>query len=218
MTVKQITAADAAAMVKTGMTVMIGGFMSCGTPLGIVDALVAAAPKHLTVVANDCGTPGYGIGKLVDAGLIDAMIATHIGRNPAAGRMMGEGKINIKLVPQGTFAEQIRAGGAGLGGILTPTGIGTEVETGKRIIEVDGRSFILETPLRAEIALVRGSIIDKAGNIFYKGTTKNFNPLMAAAADVVIAEAETIVEIGEIEPEFIMTPGIFVDYVVGGHA
>lgn len=213
---KKITAQQAAEFVKDGMTVMIGGFMSNGTPQILMDALVAKGVKNLTVIANDSGTPGDGIGKLIAAGAVKKLIASHIGLNPQTGQLMNEGVIEVCLVPQGTLAEQIRAAGAGLGGVLTPTGLGTEVAAGKQTVTVDGREFLLEKPLRADVALLRGSVIDEDGNIFYKGTTRNFNPMMATAADVVIAAAEQIVPAGDIQGENVVTPGIFVDYVVGG--
>lgn len=213
---KKITAQQAAEFVKDGMTVMVGGFMSNGTPQILMDALVAKGVKDLTIIANDSGTPGDGIGKLIAAGAVKKLIASHIGLNPQTGQLMNEGVVEVCLVPQGTLAEQIRATGAGLGGVLTPTGLGTEVAAGKETVTVDGREFLLEKPLRADVALLRGSIIDEDGNIFYRGTTRNFNPMMATAADIVIAAAEQMVPAGGIRGENIATPGIFVDYVVGG--
>ena len=211
-----ISAQQAADLVKDGMTVMIGGFMSNGTPEILMDALVNRGAKNLTVIANDTGTPGTGIAKLIAAGAVTRLIATHIGLNPQTGQLMNEGKLEVTLVPQGTLVEQIRAGGAGLGGVLTPTGLGTSVADGKDVITVDGRDYLLEKPIRADIALLRGSVVDEDGAIFYKGTTRNFNPLMATAADVVIVAAEKLVPIGGIAGENIVTPGIFVDYIVEG--
>lgn len=213
---KKITAQQAAEFVKDGMTVMVGGFMSNGTPQILMDALVAKGVKNLTIIANDSGTPGDGIGKLIAAGAVKKLIASHIGLNPQTGQLMNEGVVEVCLVPQGTLAEQIRAAGAGLGGVLTPTGLGTEVAAGKQTVTVDGTEFLLEKPLRADVALLRGSVIDEDGNIFYKGTTRNFNPMMATAAEIVIAAAEQIVPAGGIQGENVATPGIFVDYVVGG--
>lgn len=203
-------------MVKDGMSIMIGGFMSNGTPEILMDALVERGVKNLTVIANDTGTPGTGIAKLIAAGAVKKLIASHIGLNPQTGQLMNEGALEVVLVPQGTLAEQIRAGGAGLGGVLTPTGLGTSVAEGKQVVTVDGRDYLLETPIRADVALLRGSVVDKDGSMLYKGTTRNFNPLMATAADVVIAAAEELVEIGAIPGENIVTPGIFVDYIVEG--
>lgn len=218
---KIITREEAASQIKDGMTIMVGGFLSNGTPEGLMDVMVEKGVKDLTIIANDGGTPGTGIAKLIAAGLVKKLIATHIGMNPQVGQFMNEGKLEVALVPQGSMAEKIRAGGAGLGGILTKTGLGTEVMTGKDIVVVDGEKFLLETPLHADLALIRGSFIDELGNTIYKGTTQNFNPLMATAADTVIAEAETIVPAGSLNGEHIHTPSIFVDYVVsfaGGDA
>lgn len=213
---KQIDAKEAAGLVKDGMTVMIGGFMSNGTPEILIDALVEKGVRNLTVISGDAGTPGKGIGKLVDAGAIKKLIASHIGLNPIAGRLMNEGSMEVILVPQGTLVECIRAGGAGLGGVLTPTGLGTSVANGKEIITVDGREYLLEKPLKADVALLRGSVVDSVGNIFYKGTTRNYSPFMAMAAETVIVAAEEIVPAGDIPGENVVTPGILVDYVVGG--
>lgn len=213
---KKITAEQAADFVKDGMTVMIGGFMSNGTPQILMDALVAKGVKDLTIIANDSGTPGDGIGKLIQAGAVKKLIASHIGLNPQTGQLMNDGIVEVTLVPQGTLAERIRAAGAGLGGVLTPTGLGTEVAAGKEVVVIDGKEFLLEKPLHADVALLRGSIIDEEGNIFYKGTTRNFNPMMATAASIVIAAAEEMVPAGGIPGENVVTPGIFVDYVVGG--
>jgi acetate CoA/acetoacetate CoA-transferase alpha subunit len=213
---KQIDAAEAVRMIPDGATLMIGGFMSNGTPEILMDALVEKGIKNLTVIANDAGTTGTGIGKLIAAGAVRKIVASHIGLNPMAGQMMGEGKLEVDLVPQGTLIEQIRAGGAGLGGVLTPTGLGTDVAVGKKVVRIDGRDFLLEKPMRADFALLRGSIADEGGNVFYKGTTRNFNPVIAMAADVVICAAEQLVPQGEIPAESVATPGIFVDYIVGG--
>lgn len=213
---KQIDAKQAAEFVRDGMTVMIGGFMSNGTPEILMDALVGRGVRDLTVIANDAGTPGTGIAKLITAGAVKKLIASHIGLNPETGRLMNEGALEVILTPQGTLAEQIRAGGAGLGGVLTPTGLGTDVAKGKQVIEVNGKDYLLEKPLRADVALLRGSVVDEGGNVLYKGTTRNFNPMMATAADIVIVAAEEFVHSGEIAAESIATPGIFVDYIVGG--
>lgn len=215
---KQIDARQAADYVCDGMTVMIGGFMSNGTPEILMDALVEKGVKDLTVIANDTGTPGTGIAKLIAAGAVKKLIATHIGLNPQTGELMNEGKLDVTLVPQGTLAEQIRADGAGLGGVLTPTGLGTAVADGKETIAVNGRQYLLELPIRADVALLRGSVVDEDGNTFYRGTTRNFNPLMATAADLVIMAAEELVPVGGIDGENVVTPGIFVDYIVGGEA
>lgn len=213
---KLITVDEAMNYVHDGQTIMIGGFMTCGTPEILMNALVAKGIKNLTVIANDSGVAGKGIGKLISARMIMKLIASHIGLNPETGAQMSANELEVTLVPQGSLAEMIRAGGAGLGGVLTPTGVGTEVENGKQKITINGIEYLIELPLKADVALIRGSIVDKAGNVFYNATTKNFNHLMATAADIVICAAEKIVEIGELDPNYVTTPGIFVDYIVGG--
>lgn len=213
---KLISVEEAVDKVKDGMTLMIGGFLGVGTPETIVDALVAKNVKNLTIIANDTSFVDKGLGKLIANKQVKKVIASHIGTNKETGRQMNEGEILVELVPQGTLAEQVRAGGAGLGGVLTPIGIGTVVEDGKRKIEVDGKDYLLEKPLRADIALVFGTKVDKKGNTFHNATTRNFNPLMAMAADMVIMEAQELVEVGAIDPHYVMTPGVFVHYIVGG--
>lgn len=213
---KKIDAKQAAALIRDGMTVMVGGFFALGTPKRLIDALLEGGAKDLTIISNDAGTPDLGVGKLIAAHRVKRLIASHIGKNPLARQLMEEGQMDISLVPQGTLAERIRAAGAGLGGVLTPTGIGTEVAKGKDIVVVDGKEYLLEKPIHADAALVCGSVVDESGNIFYWGATRNFCPLMATAAKLVIAGAEEIVPIGAIAPENIVTPGIFVDYIVGG--
>lgn len=213
---KIISAEKAARLVKDGDSVMVGGFMSVGTPEILMDELVKQKIGNLHIIANDSGSPGKGIGKLVTAGLVKKETVSHIGLNPETGSKMSSGEMEVTLVPQGSLAEMIRAGGAGLGGVLTPTGLGTDVEKGKQKVTVNGKEYLLEEPLKADVALIRGSIVDKAGNVFYNSTTRNFNPMMATAAAIVIVAAEKIVEVGEIDPNYVMTPGIFVDYIVGG--
>jgi acetate CoA/acetoacetate CoA-transferase alpha subunit len=213
---KLVSIEQAVDQIKDGMTVMIGGFLGVGNPHKVIDALVAKGVKDLTIIANDTAFPEVGIGKLVVNKQAKKIIASHIGTNPETGRQMNEKETEVVLVPQGTLAEQVRAGGAGLGGFLTPTGIGTVVEEGKQKIEIDGKEYLLELPLKADIALVAGSIVDKKGNVYYSKSTRNFNPLVAMAADVVIVEAEKVVEVGELDPNNVMTPGIFVDYIVRG--
>lgn len=202
--------------VKDGMTIMLPGFMGVGTPETLVDGLIEKGVKDLFLICSDTATPERGNGKLIVNNRVKKLIASHIGTNKITGQKMNAGEIEVTLIPQGTLAERIRAGGAGLGGILTPTGIGTVVEEGKQRIEVNGKEYLLELPLRADVALIRGSKVDKAGNVWYRGATRNFNPMMATAADIVIVEAEEIVEVGEIDPNDIVTPGIFIDYVVKG--
>lgn len=202
--------------VKDGMTIMIGGFMGVGTPEHIIDAMLKKGVKDLTIIANDTGFPDKGIGKLIINKQVKKVIASHIGLNPETGRQMNAKEIEVDLVPQGTLAEQIRCGGSGIGGFLTETGVGTIVEEGKEKIKVGGKEYLLELPLRADVAIVGGSIVDKKGNTFYNGSTRNFNPLIATAADIVIVGAEKLVEVGELDPNHVMTPGIFVDHIVGG--
>lgn len=213
---KLMTVDEAVNHIKDGMTLMIGGFMGVGTPESIIDAMVEKNIKGLTIIANDTAFPDRGIGKLIANGNVKKVIATHIGTNPETGRQMNEKIIEVVLIPQGTLAEQIRAGGAGLGGILTPTGIGTVVEEGKQKITMNGRDYLLEAPIRADMALLKGAKVDKAGNIIYNKSTRNFNPLIATAADFVMVEADEIVEVGDIDPNFVMTPSILVDVIVKG--
>lgn len=211
---KLVSMEEAVSHVKDGMTVFIGGFLGVGTPEKIIDALVAKGVKDLTVIGNDTGFPDKGIGRLVVNNQVKKVIASHIGTNPETGRRMQTGEMEVELAPQGTLAERVRAGGNGLGGILTPTGIGTIVEEGKEIITVDGKKYILEKSLRADVALLNGSVVDELGNVIYAKTTKNFNPMMATAADTVIVFAEKLVKVGEIDPDHVMTSRIFVDYIV----
>lgn len=211
---KLVSMEEAISHVKDGMTVFIGGFLGVGTPEKIIDALVEKGVKDLTVIGNDTGFPDRGIGRLVCNNQVKKVIASHIGTNPETGRRMHTGEMEVELCPQGTLAERIRAAGNGLGGILTPTGVGTVVEEGKQVIEVDGKKYLLEKPLKADVALLNGSVVDELGNIIYAKTTKNFNPMMATAADTVIVFAEKLVKVGEIDPDHVMTSRIFVDYIV----
>lgn len=213
---KVISIKEAVDKVKDGMTVMIGGFLANGTPEKLIDALIEKGVKNLTLICNDSGFPDRGVGKMVVTKKFSRMIVSHIGTNPETANQMNSGETIVDLVPQGTLAERIRCAGAGLGGFYTPTGIGTEVEEGKEKKTIDGKEYIFEMPLRADVALLFGSIVDKKGNIVYNKTMKNFNPVMATAADTVIVQAEKIVEVGEIDPEQVMTSGIFVNYIVGG--
>lgn len=213
---KIITVDEATGLIHANMTLMIGGFMAVGTPEILMDGIVEKRIKDLTVIANDSGVPGKGIGKLVTAKLLKRLVASHIGLNPETGAQMNAGELDVELVPQGSLAEKIRSGGMGLGGVLTPTGIGTDIENGKEKLTIQGKEYLLELPLRADVALIRGSIADKAGNVYYNATTRNFNPMMAMAADIVIVGAEKIVEVGELDPNYVMTPAAMVDYIVGG--
>jgi acetate CoA/acetoacetate CoA-transferase alpha subunit len=211
---KTISLHDAVAMIPDGARLMIGGFMGVGTPERVVDELVRQRKRDLTVIANDNAMPGVGIGKLVSAGLVRKTIASHIGLNPETQKKMLAGDMEVELVPQGTLIERIRAAGFGLGGVLTPTGVGTVVEEGKQRIKVDGKPFLLETALRADFALVQAFLADYIGNLQYVLTARNFNPVIAMAADTVIVEAENIVPVGVIPPDHVMTPAPIVDYLI----
>lgn len=203
-------------LLKDGMTLMIGGFLGCGTPEGLIDLIIEMDIRELTIIGNDTSFVNKGIGRLVANGNASKVIVSHIGTNPESGKRMNEGTMEVELSPQGTLIERIRAGGSGLGGVITPTGVGTIVEAGKQKIVLEGKEYLIEMPLRADVALVYASMSDTFGNSYYKGTTKNFNPIIALAADTVIVEAEEIVEAGEINPEVVMTPGVLVDFVVKG--
>ncbi|MGO1368660.1 CoA transferase subunit A [Senegalia sp. (in: firmicutes)] len=213
---KQISIEEAIAKIEDGMSIMIGGFLGVGSPNQLIDALVEKNVKDLTIIANDTSFVDLGIGKLVANKQVKKVIATHIGTNKETGRQMNEKELDVELVPQGTLVERIRAAGFGLGGVLTPTGLHTIVEEGKQKIEVDGKEFLLEKPLKADVALLKGDLVDKKGNIVYDKTARNFNPTMATAAETVIVEAEKIVEIGDIDPENVITPSLFVNYIVAG--
>jgi acetate CoA/acetoacetate CoA-transferase alpha subunit len=214
---KVISVNEAVDMIHDGMTIMVGGFLGCKNPFKIVDAIVEKGVKDITLIANDTSFPEVGIGKLIVNKQVKKLIASHVGTNKETGNQMNSGEMQVELVPQGTLAERIRAAGAGLGGVLTPTGLGTIVAEGKTIVEVDGKDYLLEKPLKADIALIVGAKVDKKGNVRYAKATRNFNPLMATAADIVIVEADEIVEAGGIDPDDVMTPGIFIDYIVGGN-
>jgi acetate CoA/acetoacetate CoA-transferase alpha subunit len=211
---KTIPLKQAVGMIPDGASLMVGGFMGVGTPERLVDEIVLQGKCNLTVIANDTAKPGTGIGKLVSAKLIRTAVVSHIGLNPEAQEQMLAGQMSIELVPQGTLAERIRAGGYGLGGILTPTGVGTVVEQGKRKIDVDGTEYLLERPLRADFALVHAFLADYLGNLAYALTARNFNPLMAMAGATVIVVAEHIVPVGLIAPDHVITPAPLVDYIV----
>jgi acetate CoA/acetoacetate CoA-transferase alpha subunit len=211
---KAVSAEEAVAMIPNGASVMVGGFMGIGTPERLLDELVRQKKTGLSLISNDAAVPGKGVGKLFDGEQVSRMIGTHIGLNPNVQRQMLGKQITVDLIPQGTFVERIRAGGCGLGGVLTPTGVGTLVEQGKQKMEVDGKPYLLETALRADFALVHAFLADYAGNLSYALTARNFNPVMAMAADTVIVTAEHIVPIGVIAPDHVVTPGPLVDYLV----
>jgi len=209
-----ISIAEAARKVKDGMTIMVGGFIGCGAPGRLLKEIRLHGVKELTLIANDTGILGDELSQLVVDHCFKKVIATHIGTNKETGRQMHAGELEVQLVPQGTLAEQIRAAGAGLGGVLTPTGVGTVVEEGKQKLVVGGIEYLLELPISADIALIKAHKGDRAGNLVYHGSARNFNPVMATAAKTVIAQVDEIVEIGEIKPDEVVTPGIFVDYLV----
>ncbi|NDW11863.1 CoA transferase subunit A [Bacteroides sp. 214] len=211
---KLIEPCEAVSKIKDGMTLMIGGFLANGTPHKLIDALIASGVKNLTIVCNDTSYPDRGIGRLIAAKQVKKLYTSHIGTNPLSSEQMNSGELEIEFCPQGSLAERVRAGGNGLGGILTPTGLATMVADGKQIINVDGKDYLLEKPIRADVALIKGSKGDTSGNLTYYGTSQNFNPLMATAADLVIAEVDELLEVGTIAPENVRTPAIFVDYIV----
>ncbi len=211
---KTIPIDEAVSMIPDGASLMIGGFMGCGTPEPLMDELLRQGKGELTVIANDTAQPGVGIGKLVHAKLVRRAIVSHIGLNPETQQQMLAGELEVQLVPQGTLIERIRAGGSGLGGVLTPTGVGTVVEEGKQKICVNGRPYLLETALRADYALVHAFVCDYLGNLAYALTARNFNPLMATAADTVIVYADQVVPVGVLAPDLVVTPAPLVDYVI----
>ena len=211
---RTVSAEEAVAMIPNGARLMVGGFMGVGTPERLVDELVRQQKSELSLVCNDAAVPGRGVGKLIDAALVSTLTASHIGLNPKAQAQMMANSISVDLVPQGTLVERIRAGGCGLGGVLTPTGVGTIVEEGKRRIEIDGKAFLLETALRSDFALIHAFLADYEGNLAYALTARNFNPVMAMAADTVIVTAENIVPVGVIAPDHVVTPAPLVDYLV----
>ena len=213
---KVIPMQEAISLIKDGDTLMVGGFMANGTPENLVDALVASGRKNLTLICNDSGLPDKGVGKLVVNKQFSKIIASHVGLNKETGKQMASGETEVDLVPQGTLVERIRAAGYGLGGVLTATGLGTLVEEGKQKVEVDGKTYLLEKPLSADVALLYASKVDKAGNMVYKGSENNFNHVMASAAKITIVQAGELVETGAIDPNIVGTPGIFVNYVVEG--
>ena len=210
---KQISLQETAALVKDGMSVMVGGFLGVGSPCQILDALVEKGVKDLTLIANDTAYDEVAHGKLVANHQVKKAIVSHTGTNKETAAQKNAGTLEVEYVPQGTLAERIRAAGAGLGGVLTPTGLGTIIAEGKPVISIDGKDYLLEKPLRADIALLRANIVDEEGNMVFLGTTNNFNPLMAMAADIVVVEAEKVVKAGEIKPECVHASGIFVDYI-----
>jgi acetate CoA/acetoacetate CoA-transferase alpha subunit len=211
---RTIPVEKAVAMIPDGAIIMVGGFMGVGTPERLIDECVRQKKRDLTVIANDTAIPGRGIGKLIDAGLVSRTVASHIGLNPETQRQMIAKQMEVDLVPQGTLIERIRAGGFGLGGVLTPTGIGTVVEAGKQKIALDGKEYLVETALRAQFALVNAFLADYSGNLYYALTARNFNPIIAMAADTTMVTADHIVPVGTIPPDHVVTPAPVVDYLV----
>lgn len=213
---KRITIEEAVSKIKDGDTIMVGGFLAVGTPESLIDALVTKGVKDLTLICNDTGFVDRGVGKMVVNKQFKKIIASHIGTNRETGRQMVEGETEVVLTPQGTLVEQIRAGGNGMGGFLVKTGLGTEIQKGKQIINVDGEDYLLEKPMRADVALLFANKADENGNLWYHGTTRTFNTVMATAADWVVVEADEIVPVGELSPNEVVVPGVFVHNIVQG--
>lgn len=214
MKTKLMSIEDAASFFRDGMTIMVGGFMGIGTPPRLVEALLESGVRDLTLIANDTAFIDTGTGQLIVNGRVRKVIASHIGTNPETGRRMISGEMEVVLVPQGTLIEQIRCGGAGLGGFLTPTGVGTVVEEGKQTLTLDGKTWLLERPLRADLALIRAHRCDALGNLTYQLSARNFNPLIALAADITLVEPDELVDTGELQPDHIVTPGAVIDHII----
>jgi acetate CoA/acetoacetate CoA-transferase alpha subunit len=216
---KLMTADEAVTRISDGAVIMVGGFMTCGTSKTLIEALARKGVKDLTVICNDGGYPGKGAGALIRNGQVKKLITTHVGLNSEVAERVNNGTLELVLVPQGTLAERIRAAGAGLGGVLTPTGTGTiiaggEFEAPKQVLNINGRDYLLEPPVRADAAILGGTICDEFGNTIFKGTAKNFNPVMASAAGYVIVGAEQVVQTGDLDPDMIHVSGIMVDSIV----
>ena len=211
--VKIITATEGAKLFKSGMTIMVGGFLECGSPTLVIDEILKTDVNNLTLISNDASFPDKDKGKLITAKKVKKIIASHLGTNKEVSSLMSAGLLQVELSPQGTLAERIRSGGAGLGGFLTPTGIGTEIEKNKQIFQVDGKNYLLEKPLKADISIIYGTKVDKFGNLSFYGTTRNMNVPMATAGNIVIVEADQYID-GYLDPNEIVIPGIFIDYIV----
>jgi acetate CoA/acetoacetate CoA-transferase alpha subunit len=205
---------EIAALFKDGQTIGAGGFANHGAPDALVDCVLRSGARHLTLLSNDTGDANETVGRLIHEGRVDHIIASHVGMNTETVALIAASKIELTLIPQGSLAERIRCGGSGLGGVLTKTGLGTVAEKGKMTVEVKGETWLLETALRADVALVRARAADPYGNLTYRGTSRNFNPLVAKAADITVVEADTLVELGEIEPDQVLTPGVYVDIIL----
>lgn len=200
-----------------GITIMFGGFMGCGTPAKIVNAIVQSGIKDITLIGNDTAFVDTGVGPLINNNQVKKVITSHIGTNRETGRRMIAGEMEVELVPQGTLAERIRSGGAGLGGVLTPTGVGTIVADGKQVLTINDREYLLELPLRADLAIIHAQKADYSGNLIYQYAARNFNPLIATAADTVIAQVDELVDVGQINPDAVMTPAALVDFIVSSN-
>jgi acetate CoA/acetoacetate CoA-transferase alpha subunit len=211
---KRIGLAELRPRLKDGMSILFGGFLGVGTPAAIVREILDSDIGDLTLIGNDSGFPTIGVGILIVAKRVKRLITSHIGTNPETGRQMIAGELEVELVPQGTLAERIRCGGSGLGGVLTPTGVGTVVEEGKTKLAVDGVEYIVERPLRADLSIVQAHRADESGNLVYQRAARNFNPLVALAGDYVVAQADAIVPVGDLDPDLVMTPGMVVDALV----
>jgi len=214
---KSIDTAQFRALLRNDMSIMFGGFMGVGTPQALVDEIMASGVTGLTIIGNDTAFVDTGVGPLVASGQVKKVIASHIGTNPETGRRMISGEVEVELVPQGTLIERIRCGGAGLGGFLTPTGIGTIVEENKQKMTVNDQEYLLELPLKADLSIIQAAKADQTGNLMYDLTARNFNPMIALAADVVVAQYEELVEVGDITPDQVVTPAALVDYLYRGN-
>jgi acetate CoA/acetoacetate CoA-transferase alpha subunit len=213
---KIITPSEVAKMIPDGARIGHGGFLACGTPDKIIDALVKEGRKNFHLIGVSSDFEDRGIGKLVANKQVTSAQFTHIGTNPATQAQYNSGELEIEFIPQGTILDRMRATGSGLGGILTEVGLGTLVEEGKQIIEVDGKKFLLEKPIAADFAIIKAHKADKMGNLVYKKVARNFNPVVATIAPVTFVEVDEIVEVGELDPESIITPGLYIDYIVKG--
>jgi len=214
MSGKYRTKDEIVSLFHDGQTIVVGGFANHGVPNALIDCVLDSGARHLTLLSNDTGDADLTVGRLIHNGRVDRFIGSHIGMNSETVAAVEEGKIDVTLIPQGSLAERIRCGGSGLGGVLTKTGLGTIAENGKQILEVNGETWLLEPALRGDIALVRARTADPYGNLTYRGTSRNFNPLVAKAADITVAEADHLVELDEIEPDRVVTPGVFVDMIL----
>jgi acetate CoA/acetoacetate CoA-transferase alpha subunit len=202
------------ALFKDGQTLMIGGFANHGVPNKLIQCVIDSGAHHLTLISNDTGDADLTIGRLVHRGLIDKIYCSHIGMNTETMALVAESKVDYEMIPQGSLAERMRCGGSGLGGVLTRTGLGTLAEKGKQIIEANGKRYLLETALRADIALVKARMADPLGNLAYRGSARNFNPLVARAGDITVVEADLRMEVDEIGLDYIVTPGVYIDMIL----